>query len=55
MAWPTNKQAGKETTSLSPLKEQQELSPSSFCFRRWMCDLQQRSEERMIFITMASS
>jgi len=26
MAWPINKQAGKETTSLSPLKEQRKLS-----------------------------
>jgi hypothetical protein len=33
MAWPTNKHVEKKMTSLSPLKEQQELSPSSFCFR----------------------
>jgi len=55
MAWPTNKQAGKEMASLSSLKEQRELSPSSFCFRRWMCDLQQRNKEQMIFIAMVSS
>jgi len=30
-----------------------QLSHASFCFRWWMCDLQQRSEEYMIFITMA--
>jgi hypothetical protein len=34
MVWPINKHAVKETTSLSPLKQQWELSPSSFCFRR---------------------
>jgi hypothetical protein len=33
MAWPTNKQDMKETTSLSHFKEQREFSPSSFYFR----------------------
>jgi hypothetical protein len=53
MARPINKQVGKKTISLSPLKEQQKLSPFSFCFKRWMCDLQQKNQEWMIFITMA--
>jgi hypothetical protein len=46
-----NKQTGQERNDI-PITLKR-VTPSSFCFKQWMCDLQHRSKEWMIFITTA--